>query len=97
MTHKYDRRLLFPIGALIFSQGIDRLIREGRLEPIPFFQRHTRGDWGDVTDAQWQQNNAALESGARLESLYIVTRELSICIYTDADRRATHIVLPSER
>lgn len=90
------RRLLFPIGALIFSEAIDRLIREGRLDPMPYFQRHTRGDWGDVTDEQWQQNNAALKSGARLDSLYIVTRELHIRVFTEADRSATHIVLPSE-
>jgi len=55
-----------------------------------------RGDWGDVADYQWQQNNAALESGERLDSLYVVTRDLSIRIFTEADRRATRIVLPSE-
>lgn len=40
------RRLLFPIGALIFSEGVDRLMREGRLDPMSYFQRHIRGDWG---------------------------------------------------
>ena len=91
-----DRRLLFPIGALIFSEGVDQLVREGRLDPLPYFQRYTRGDWGDVTDDQWQENNAALTSGRRLDSLYRVTRELTLHIYTEADRRATHIALPSE-
>ncbi|EPB9494603.1 TPA: hypothetical protein L4Q76_001676 [Pseudomonas aeruginosa] len=90
------RRLLFPIGALIFSEGIDRLMREGRLDPMPYFQRHTRGDWGDITDEQWQQNNAALSSGARLDSFDIVTREISIRIFSEADRSATHVVMPSE-
>lgn len=97
-THERGGRnkLLFPIGALIFSEGIDRLMREGRLDPMPYFQRHTRGDWGDVTDEKWQENNAALQSGTRLDSYYVVTRELSIRIVTEADRSATHIVLPSE-
>ena len=27
----YCRRLAFPIGALIFSRGVDRLVRAGRL------------------------------------------------------------------
>lgn len=93
---RYRRRLLFPIGALIFSEGIDQLMREGRLDPMPYFQRHTRGDWGDIPDEQWQRNNAALTSGDRLDSLFIVTRELTIRIVTEADRSATHIVLPSE-
>lgn len=92
----YRRHLLFPIGALIFSEGVDRLMREGRLDPIPYFQRHTRGDWGDVADDRWQENNAALKSAGRLDSFYIVTRELSIRVFTEADRSATHIALPSE-
>ena len=91
-----DRRLLFPIGALIFSESVDQLVREGRLDPLPYFQRHTRGDWGDVTDNRWQENNTALASGQRLDSLYQVTRELTLHIYTEADRSATHIALPSE-
>ncbi|HCE6397593.1 hypothetical protein OGV25_21175 [Pseudomonas sp. P1B16] len=92
-----SRTTLFPIGALVFSAGIDRLMREGRLDPLPFFQRHASGDWGNVTDAQWQANNAALQSGDRLESFYVVHRELSIRIVTEADRHATHVVLASER
>lgn len=90
------RRLLFPIGELIFSEGVDRLMREGRLDPMSYFQRHIRGDWGDVTDAKWQENNAALTSVEPLVSLYIVTRELTIRIFTEADRSATHVMLPSE-
>ncbi|CAI2536598.1 Uncharacterised protein [Serratia ficaria] len=90
------RRLLFPIGALIFSEGIDRLMREGRLDPMPYFQHHIRGDWGDVTDDKWQENNTALTSGEPLDSLYIVTRELTTRIFTEADRSATHLMLPSE-
>lgn len=93
----YRRSLPFPIGALIFSQGVDQLIREGRLDPIPYFQRHTRGDWGEIDDDQWQANNAALTSGERLVSLYLVHRELRICIVTEADRCATHILLTTER
>ncbi|MEX5685339.1 hypothetical protein [Pseudomonas silesiensis] len=96
ITHNHSRGMLFSVGALIFSEGIDRLIREGRLDPIPFFQRHTRGDWGDVSDQKWQENNAALKSSSRLESLYMVTRELSICVFTEADRSATHVLLPTE-
>ncbi|HHK9608358.1 hypothetical protein UXO16_20165 [Enterobacter hormaechei] len=90
------RRLLFPIDTLIFSQGVDRLMREGQLDPMPYLQRHIRGDWGDVTDDMWQENNAALASGEPLGSLYIVTRELTIRIFTEADRSVTHVMLPSE-
>ena len=93
---KHRRKRLFEIGALEFSEGVERLMNEGRLDPMRFFERHMRGDWGDVADYQWQQNNAALESGERIDSFYVVTRELSIRIFTEADRSATRIVLPSE-
>ncbi len=93
----YRRTLLFPIGALVFSEGVDRLMRESRLDPMPYFQRHTRGDWGEVADYKWQANNAALIAGERLESMYLVHRELRICVVTEADRSATHILLTTER
>lgn len=94
--HRFHSMPLFSVGALIFSEGVDRLIREGRLDPMPFFQRHARGDWGDVTDEAWYANNAALKNDGQLGSLYVVTRELNIRIFTEADRSATHVLLPSE-
>lgn len=93
---KYRRKRLFEIGALEFSDGIERLMNEGWLDPMPYFERHMRGDWGDVADDHWLRNNAALKSGGRLDSHYVVTRDLSIRIVTEADRSATRIVLPSE-
>ena len=90
------RRLASRIGAHIFSRGVDRLVRAGRLDPIPYFRRHTRGDWGDVNDQQWHANGVALQSGASLESHYVIHPGLAIRLVTDAERRATVIVLPSE-
>ncbi|MBP5057681.1 hypothetical protein [Pseudomonas chlororaphis] len=92
----YCQRLMFPIGALVLSEGIDRLARAGRLDPLPYFRRHVRGDWGDVNDEQWQANAIALQSGASLESHYLVHPELSIRIVTDAERHLTLIMLQSE-
>lgn len=93
---QYRRRRLFEIGSLTFSEGVERLMFEGRLDPMPYLERHMRGDWGDVADYQWQGNNAAQQSGGRLDSFYVVTRELRIRIFTAADRSATRIVLPDE-
>lgn len=89
-------RRLFPLGALIFSAGVEQKMQEGRLDPMPYFHRHTRGDWGDVSDVQWLENNGALAYGGYLDSTYVVTRELTIRVFTEADRSATYIVLPSE-
>ena len=92
----YCRRRAFPIGALICSRGGDRRVRAGRLDPIPYFRRHTSGDWGDVNVQQWHANGVALQSGASLESHYVIHPGLAIRLVTDAERRATVIVLPSE-
>ena len=45
---------------------------------------------------QWQANSTALQSGASLESHYVIHPGLAIRIVTDAQRSATVIVLPSE-
>lgn len=88
---------LFEIGALIFSEKVQQTMDAGRLDPLPYYLRHMRGDWGDVSDHRWHQNNAALQAGAPLESFYAVHRELAISILTLADRSATHVRLSSER
>ncbi len=88
---------LFEIGALIFSAKLQQTMDEGRLDPLPYYLRHMRGDWGDVADYKWQENNAALQSGSALESFYVVHRELAISILTLADRSATHVRVSSER
>ena len=49
---KHRRKRLFEIGALEFSEGVERLMNEGRLDPMPLFERHMRGDWGDVADSE---------------------------------------------
>lgn len=94
---KKRRNRLFEIGSLNFSAEIERLMDEGRLDPMPFLQRHLRGDWGDVADYKWQENDAALQSGSLLESFYVVHRAIAISILTEADRRATCIRISSER
>ncbi|HAF2412748.1 TPA: hypothetical protein G8N70_003077 [Salmonella enterica] len=90
-------RLLFPVGALIFSEGIDRLMRDGRLDPMPYFQRHIRGDWGDLDDSDWQSNDTALRTGEdRLFSSYQVEPDLKLWIITEWDRSVTTLLLPNE-
>ncbi|AOY65920.1 hypothetical protein QYG06_10085 [Xanthomonas euvesicatoria] len=92
----YSQRLAFPIGALIFSRSVNRLMQAGYLDPIPYFRRHARGDWGDVSVQQWQANTTALQSGAPLESHYEIHPGLAIRIITDGGRNVTAIVLSSE-
>ncbi|AZD86827.1 hypothetical protein M5C90_24265 [Pseudomonas chlororaphis subsp. piscium] len=89
------RNPLFAVGALILSQDIDRLMREGLVDPLPYFTRHARGDWGDVDDDVRQANSSALKEGGQIESLHNPSQDIRIRIYTLADRSITHIELAS--
>lgn len=62
----YCRELQFPIGALILSKGIDRMVRSGRLDPLPYFRRHARGDWGEVTEEQRHRTAIGCTAGIAL-------------------------------
>ncbi|WJV25654.1 MULTISPECIES: hypothetical protein [Pseudomonas] len=89
------RNPLFAVGALILSQDIDRLMREGLLDPLSYFALHAHGDWGDVDDDVRQANNSALKEGGQIESLHNHSQDICIRIYTLADRSITRIELAS--
>ena len=63
-------------------------------------ERHLAGDWGDLDEFDWKENDAAADSGGRILSRYfsedgtpfwIVTE-----IHTEDDRMVTTILLPEE-
>lgn len=80
-------RTLATIGVLEVTTPIERNIA---------FNRHARGDWGDVPEADWRANDWALQAGERLLSVYQTLGGIKFWIITEADRSATTILLPSE-
>lgn len=89
--------LRFSPGHVVMTCGIDELVQQGRLNPVPYLRRHLGGDWGDLDDSDRRRNDAALKSGeARLFSSYQVTPDLTLWIITEWDRSVTTLLLPSE-
>ncbi|THF64842.1 hypothetical protein E6C76_12455 [Pseudothauera nasutitermitis] len=87
----------FSPGQTVMTLGVDELVRQGRLNPVPYLRRHLGGDWGDLDDSDRRQNDAALKSGEdRLFSSYQVTPDLKLWIITEWDRSVTTLLLPSE-
>lgn len=87
----------FSPGQVVMTTGVDELVRQGRLNPTPYLRRHLHGDWGDLSDDDRRQNDAALKSGEdRLFSSYQVTPDLKLWIITEWDRSVTTLLLPSE-
>ena len=87
----------FATGHLVATIGVDTLVKQGRLNPTSYLRRHVSGDWGDVDEAERQQNDAALISGeGRLFSVYRIAPDLNLWIITEADRSVTTMLLPGE-
>jgi hypothetical protein len=87
----------FRPGRVVATLGVHDLMERRELNPAPLLQRHLTGDWGDLSDNDRRQNDAALKSGQdRLFSSYQINDTLKIWIITEWDRGVTTLLLPSE-
>jgi len=85
------------IGTLKLSEMVCWLDRRCLLDPMPYVQRHRRGDWGDVDDEQHSSNQDALEHAGDLYSSYHVTPSLTLVVISNEDRSETIVQLQEER
>ena len=58
--------------------------------------RHSRGDWGDLTDEDREENEVSLREGFRILSAYVSDTGIRFWVITEADRSSTCILLPEE-
>ena len=63
--------------------------------------RHQSGDWGDCCPDDAALNDAALQDGSRVFSVYIIpaglyTLESKVWIITESSREYTTVLFPSE-
>ena len=87
---------LFSLGMVVGTPGaVDALEAAGQ-GPQEFLDRHVRGDWGDVPEADKEENNFSLQHGFRILSSYTTKAGERIWVLTEADRSATTILLPDE-
>ncbi|WP_142524016.1 hypothetical protein [Raoultella ornithinolytica] len=83
---------LFSPGGLCITPGISEMIIEGADIP-PFLNRHLRGDWGSINEAERVRNIESLENNTgHVLSIHPVTPEITIWITTKAGQ--TVIMLP---
>jgi len=97
MSRIHEPRVpLFSLGIVVGTQGaVDTLEAAGQSRQA-FLDRHSHGDWGDVPDADKQENDFSLTYGFRILSSYTTTAGERIWVLTEADRSATTILLPEE-
>jgi hypothetical protein len=86
----------FPLGRVVATPGALGALEKAEQLPAEFLDRHVNGDWGDVPDADKQENELSVERGFRILSAYTTSAGDRIWILTEADRSATILMLPEE-
>ena len=87
---------LFPLGHVVATPGALEALHEAGQEAQEFLFRHVRGDWGELTDDDWKENNFSVTRALRLLSAYALSTGATLWILTEADRSATTLLLPCE-
>jgi hypothetical protein len=83
----------FPLGQIVITpNALETLFAE---ELNSGFQRHARGDWGNVCPDDAALNDAALIHGDRVLSAYGEGPK-RFWIITEADRSVTTILMPED-
>ena len=86
----------FPLGQVVATPGALSALEKAEQHPAEFLDRHVNGDWGEVPEADKQENERSVEQGFRILSAYTTSAGDTIWILTEADRSATTILLPEE-
>lgn len=94
-----ERKRKFQLGQVVTTPGVlEKLSHE---EIFSALASHAVGDWGDCCSEDAAANDEAVESGARIFSVYHSQRDVKFWVITEAvrdDRRraSTCVLLPSE-
>ena len=86
----------FPLGRVVATPGALRLLEQHKAEPFDYLLRHVGGDFGTVDADDVAANKAAVKTGLRILSSYLIGGKNQLWIITEADRSATTLLLPDE-
>ncbi|KVM78001.1 hypothetical protein WJ61_06150 [Burkholderia ubonensis] len=84
------------LGCVFVSAGAGEALQAANVPLVHFLIRHMRGDWGRLTDEDWQRNERDLVIGDYLLSSYILSNGQKIWMHTLHKRSATFFLLPAE-
>jgi len=96
------KTIQFNLGRIVATpNAIDALHRNNKAG-TEYLARHSRGDWGDLCEADREANEESLKDGSRILSAYLLPDETKLWIITDAamdgkdDRQVTTLLLPED-
>jgi hypothetical protein len=84
----------FPLGQIVMTRSAVEVLPQAEVQVA--LDRHAAGDWGDVDDADRQENELSLREGFRLLSAYRTRDGTCFWVITEADRSVTTILLPED-
>ncbi|MGH9463939.1 MAG: hypothetical protein ACRD1X_22275 [Vicinamibacteria bacterium] len=91
-----DRPQILELGYVVATPGALQALESARQSADEFLARHEAGDWGEVGEADRDENGLSLREGFRILSAYTLRTGVKIWIITEADRSATTVLLPEE-
>ncbi|MDP9154400.1 MAG: hypothetical protein M3O74_09130 [Pseudomonadota bacterium] len=89
-------RSRLKLGRLFATPAALDALRAANMTVGDLLTRHLRGDWGDLTKDDQEQNNLALEAGLRVLSCYSLGENVRMWVITEWDRSVTTVLLPDE-
>jgi len=84
----------FPLGNFVITPNA-----LGQLTPADIqigLQRHQAGDWGDLGEEDWRENDDAVVNGRRLLSSYRSGGGATFWIISEASRAVTTLLMPED-
>jgi hypothetical protein len=95
-------KISFSLGQIVATPAALEALAQNGAAPLDFITRHASGDWGDVCPEDKRANEEALQSGARLFSVYRLADGSKIWLITEStvdengSRPSTALLLPSD-
>jgi hypothetical protein len=86
---------IFPLGQLLATPGAFRNAKGSNIDLVSLLERHAKGDWGDLDEADKQENELSVQKGFRILSAY-GKGDNKLWVITEADRSVTTILRPDE-
>ncbi|MDQ3221517.1 MAG: hypothetical protein M3Q26_12370 [Acidobacteriota bacterium] len=61
---------LFPLGKTLLTRGAMEALQGAEQSASEFLSRHQQGDWGEVDDFDWSENDSSINGRFRILSAY---------------------------
>lgn len=86
----------FELGRTVGTPGAVAALQGNGVAPAELLDRHHRGDWGELSEEDRQENELSVKEGFRILSSYRLPDGQKVYVITEADRSSTTILLARE-